>query len=86
MRIIRASELSSYLYCQRAWWYDRQGYESQNLAELAAGSDLHEQHGRMALASGCMKTVAYGLVLVGVVILSVLAVQALLASLAEPVF
>jgi len=40
----------------------------------------------MALASGCLKTLAYGLVLLGVVILSVVAVQALLASLAEPVF
>ena len=79
MRIVRASEIGVYLYCQRAWWYDRQGYESQNLAELAAGSDLHEQHGRLALASGCVKTLAYVLLLAALVLLSAYAVQAFLA-------
>lgn len=79
MRILRASEIGVYLYCQRAWWYDRQGYESQNLAELAAGSDLHEQHGRLALASGCVKTLAYVLLLAALVLLSAYAVQAFLA-------
>jgi CRISPR/Cas system-associated exonuclease Cas4 (RecB family) len=75
MRIIRASEIATYLYCQRAWWYDRQGYESQNLAELAAGSELHEQHGRAALAVGCVKVLAYVLLLAAVVLLSMYAVQ-----------
>ena len=75
MRIIRASEIGVYLYCQRAWWYDRQGYESKNLAELAAGSDLHEQHGRSAVVVGCVKALAYVLLMAAVVLLSVLAVQ-----------
>ena len=79
MRILRASEIGVYLYCQRAWWYDRQGYESQNLAELAAGSDLHEQHGRSVLVSGCIKALAYVLLMAALVLLSAYAVQAFLA-------
>ncbi len=45
MRIIRASELGSFLYCERAWWYNAQGIASENKAELAAGSSFHRQHG-----------------------------------------
>lgn len=58
MRTIRASEISSYLYCQRAWWYRLEGFESQNQAELAGGKRLHTRHGRTVLVGGCMRTLA----------------------------
>lgn len=47
-KIIRASEIGEYLYCNRAWWLRRvQGHASQNMHELAAGTAHHEAHGRM---------------------------------------
>ncbi len=58
MKPIRASEIGSYLYCRRAWWYRRQGVEPANLAELAAGNELHRRHGRQVLLAGLLRTLA----------------------------
>ncbi len=63
-RVIRASELGTYLYCRRAWWYRKQGIESDNQAELAAGTELHVQHGRRIMAAGVLQLAAYILLLV----------------------
>jgi CRISPR/Cas system-associated exonuclease Cas4 (RecB family) len=51
MGIIRSSDIGNYLYCRRAWWYRKQGFESENQSELAAGTEIHRQHGRKVLAS-----------------------------------
>jgi CRISPR/Cas system-associated exonuclease Cas4 (RecB family) len=61
MSVIRASEIGTYLYCRRAWWYRRQGIEPANQAEMNAGSQLHRQHGRQVIAAGLMR--ALGLIL-----------------------
>jgi CRISPR/Cas system-associated exonuclease Cas4 (RecB family) len=45
MRVIRASEIGSYLYCNRAWWYAKNGMESENAAEMLAGDNFHHKHG-----------------------------------------
>ena len=58
MRTLRASEIGSYLYCRRAWWYHLKGHESQNRAELAAGSSLHQKHGRTVFISGAIRILA----------------------------
>ena len=69
MKTIRASEISSYLYCARAWWYQRQGLPSLNQAELAAGTELHRRHGRNVLASGLTRAVAMLALLIGLALL-----------------
>jgi CRISPR/Cas system-associated exonuclease Cas4 (RecB family) len=51
VHIIRSSDIGAYLYCRRAWWYRKQGLESANQSELAAGTELHARHGRQVLAS-----------------------------------
>ena len=71
MKIIRASELSSYSFCQRAWWYARQGVESQNKTELAGGSAYHTRHGRSLLIAGSLKILAYGLLLIALATLTI---------------
>jgi len=69
MPIIRASDIGTYLYCRRAWWYKKQGLESVNQAELAAGTEIHAKHGRQVLASGITRTVGLILLLIALVML-----------------
>lgn len=44
MRKVRASELGTWAYCQRAWGYARQGKPSSNQDEMASGSLGHTRH------------------------------------------
>jgi CRISPR/Cas system-associated exonuclease Cas4 (RecB family) len=67
MKIIRASEISTYMFCHRAWWYQFQGYEPENMAEMVGGSELHEKHGRVVMASNCLQLIAYGSLLLAVI-------------------
>jgi CRISPR/Cas system-associated exonuclease Cas4 (RecB family) len=69
MPVIRSSDIGTYLYCNRAWWYKRQGVESANLTELAAGTELHVKHGRQVLASSITRTVGLVLLMVAIVLL-----------------
>ena len=71
MRPIRASEIGSFLYCKRAWWYQRKGIESTNVEEIAEGTELHHQHGRAVLASGLVRMLAYCLLLAALVLFTI---------------
>ena len=70
MHIIRSSDIGAYLYCRRAWWYRKQGVESANQAELAAGTELHVKHGRQVLASSLTRTVGLILLMIALVMLA----------------
>ena len=69
MHIIRSSDIGTYLYCRRSWWYKKQGVESANQTELAAGTELHAKHGRQVLASGITRTLALILLMIALVML-----------------
>ena len=69
MQVIRSSDIGNYLYCRRAWWYRKQGFESENQAELASGTELHRRHGRKVLAAGLMRTLGFLLLLLALVLL-----------------
>lgn len=71
MRTIRASEIGTYLYCRRAWWYRKNGTEPDNQADLATGTALHRQHGRVILAAGLARTFGLLLLLLALVLLTV---------------
>ena len=69
MPIIRSSDIGTYLYCHRAWWYKKQGIESANQSELATGTELHVKHGRQVLASGITRVVGLILLMIALVML-----------------
>jgi CRISPR/Cas system-associated exonuclease Cas4 (RecB family) len=68
MKAIRSSEIGTYLFCKRAWWYKRKGTKSSNRAEMRAGTEMHQHHGRQVLAAGLTRTIAIILVLAAVVL------------------
>jgi CRISPR/Cas system-associated exonuclease Cas4 (RecB family) len=78
MRTIRASEIGTYLYCRRAWWYRKNGTEPDNQAELTAGATLHRQHGRKVLAAGLARTMGLLLLLLALILLTVYLVNFLI--------
>jgi len=69
MSVIRSSDIGSYLYCHRAWWYRKQGIEPENQAELTAGTEIHRQHGRKVLASTLNRSVGMVLLFMALILL-----------------
>jgi hypothetical protein len=67
--MVRASEIGSHVYCRRAWWYRRQGVESENQAELAGGTAIHAQHGSKVMMAGLLQFLGYALLLAAIVVL-----------------
>lgn len=66
---IRASEIGTYLFCKRVWWYQRQGHESQNQAEMAAGSSYHSQHGQAVFRSIILQIIGWVILIIALVLL-----------------
>jgi CRISPR/Cas system-associated exonuclease Cas4 (RecB family) len=49
--LVRASDISAWVYCNRAWWLARvQGAEHEQPQQLERGATAHERHGRAVLA------------------------------------
>jgi len=69
MKVIRSSDIGNYLYCRRAWMYRQKGYQSENQAELASGTELHRKHGRKVVASGISRTIGLLLLLAALALL-----------------
>jgi len=59
MRTIRASEISSFIFCQRAWWYQRQGVQPINRAELAGGTAFHQEQVRVVRSALVLRVLAW---------------------------
>ncbi|MDH5505615.1 MAG: hypothetical protein OEZ02_00160 [Anaerolineae bacterium] len=66
MRTIKASEIGVFLYCQRAWYYQKKGVASENIKELALGRQMHTEHGKAAMAVGFYRLVGYVLLMAAV--------------------
>lgn len=68
MRTIRASEIGTYLFCKRAWWYQGKGIQSENQADFAMGNRMHYGHGRQVFLTGLMRLGAYVLFLTALIL------------------
>jgi hypothetical protein len=71
MRIIRASEIGSFLYCERAWWYQLQGLELENRVELENGNVYHRRHGRQVLLAVLLRLAGWVLLLAALILTAI---------------
>ena len=71
MRTVRASEIGTYLYCRRAWWFQKQGAPTENQTELAGGSAFHRRHGRQVLQASLLRLAGWVLLLLALALLAV---------------
>lgn len=78
MRTVQASEISTYVYCRRAWGYRMHGKASGNLKAMETGWSGHRAYNRKVLTAGWTRILAYGLLLSSVVLLAVHLVNGLL--------
>lgn len=47
----KASEVGTFLFCQRAWWFERQDAPSDREPERMLGTVYHQRHGERVSAS-----------------------------------
>jgi hypothetical protein len=71
MRTIRASELGSFLFCARAWWYQLQGVRSLNQHQLNSGTEFHHRHSRKVLSARLLTTLGWVLLLGAIIFLTI---------------
>lgn len=60
---VRASEIGTFLFCERAWSYQRRGATPAGVASQEAGIAWHRRHGRRILAASLLRTAGWILVL-----------------------
>lgn len=75
MKTIRVSEIGTYHYCQRAWWYQINGVAPENIEEISKGIQLHERHGRAVVRSGCLRIAAITFLILSIMMLGVYIIQ-----------
>ena len=80
--LIRASELSHYAYCARAWWLGRvMGYCSANVEAMNTGTARHRAHGRSVEGAYRLQRLALALLVLAAVALAAALVVWLLVIL-----
>lgn len=76
-RTIRASEIGTYLYCKRAWWYQSQGVESTNQQAMSAGATYHHSHGKTVFKGILLRLIAWLTLAAALILLAVWLTQLL---------
>ena len=71
IKTIRASEITAFLYCKRAWWYGEQSTPSENQEEMAAGSTFHNVHGKQVVVANVLRMAGWMLLLMAITLLAV---------------
>ena len=79
-RVIRASEVGEYGFCERAWWYRNvaqiQPTDRETLRRLQEGTRAHRRHGRSVALSGTLSAIGILLAILGALLLLVVLVRA----------
>ncbi len=72
-RVISASEIGQYSYCARAWWLGSvEELPSSHREAMEAGEAAHRRHGRRVKVSLVLKRLAYGMLVLAVVLIVVM--------------
>lgn len=59
-RVLRASEIGSYVYCARGWWLGRVlGLTSAHQEKMALGQEEHRGHGRRVVGYHRLQRLGY---------------------------
>ena len=62
-RVLTASEIGNYLYCNRSWWLDKiGGFQPANVEQLELGEVVHEAHGQTVQRASRMNRTAVALI------------------------
>ncbi len=69
MKVIKASEFSSYSFCRRAWWYAAMGIQPDNQQALAEGAAAHDSHGGRVRSIRMLQVAALLCILLSLLIL-----------------
>ncbi len=69
--VLRASEIGAFLYCKRAWWYQRQGLVSENESAMLDGVFTHQAHARQVLAARLLRLLGWALLAAALVVAAV---------------
>jgi hypothetical protein len=65
-RLVRASEVGEYVFCQHAWWlHVVEGRHPTHTARLTRGTQRHRQHGQRVAASNILVIAAIVALLCG---------------------
>jgi hypothetical protein len=64
---LQASEIGTYVFCQRAWWFQRQGVGQGSTAAAESGLAWHRRHGRRVLTAGILRLAGWALLLAAAV-------------------
>ncbi|MGG5811676.1 hypothetical protein [Falsiroseomonas sp. CW058] len=54
----KASEVGTFLFCRRAWWFERQGAPSDREPERVLGTAYHQRHGERVAATPRVQVLA----------------------------
>ena len=68
MRIIRASEIGTFVFCHRAWWYNLQGFSPENVEEIEAGILVHTKHNQLISQVRNLRRLSYLILFIAVLI------------------
>ena len=71
MKKINASEINSFMFCERAWWYMINGEKIENNELLTSGWVFHQNHHNNLKLATRLKKLAIGLIITGVIIISI---------------